>query len=412
MTYHRTIVAVISVCLGLASSLSTTRSLAEPADLERARGYFQAGAQAYAVGEFETAIQAFEQAYQLVPRPAVLFSIAQAERKQYFLDHKQAHLLRAIDFYRRYLADEPQALRKADAVQALSELEPLVATSVQPGPEKAEIPPPPSAVLPTRLMITSQTPGARISLDGAGEIPPPLIREIEPGEHTVQVVAAGHVTSARRVTAVKGALVTLDIALAEQMARLEVVARDGAQLSIDGRVQGLCPFPKPLELPAGSHLITVTKAGYIGVSREQVLTAGETTVFTAPMPRTWQQTTGLIMFGAAASALTTGIFFAVIAREQNGSAQSFLDARGHQTLSSTDLEQYESLRQDRNRLQAIAWASGGIAAALATAGTLMIVLDQGSVRTTDTGTKAARPTFDIQPTWASNFAGLQLRQDF
>jgi len=123
--------------------------------LDKAREYFQAGAQAYAVGEFAAATQAFEQAYQLVPRPAVLFSIAQAERKQYFLDHQPEHLHKAIGPYKRYLDEEPQSGRKSDAVQALSELEPLAVQTVRADVEAKPSPPTSSpALAPTRLMIT------------------------------------------------------------------------------------------------------------------------------------------------------------------------------------------------------------------------------------------------------------------
>ena len=115
---------LLSIC---SWSLVSNQVFAEDASVASAREYFRAGAQAYSVGEYGAAIQAFEQAYALAPRPAVLFSIAQAERRQYFLVRDQQHLRRAIDMFRQYLEEETQTARKADAVQALSELEPLLA---------------------------------------------------------------------------------------------------------------------------------------------------------------------------------------------------------------------------------------------------------------------------------------------
>ena len=73
-----------------------------PESVEQAKEYFRAGAQAYAVGQYQVALQAFEQAYALAPRPAVLFSMAQAERRQYFVDQKTEHLEKAIRMFREY----------------------------------------------------------------------------------------------------------------------------------------------------------------------------------------------------------------------------------------------------------------------------------------------------------------------
>jgi len=385
--------------------------------LTRARDYFQAGAQAYAVGEYATAIQAFEQAYQLVPRPAVLFSIAQAERKLYFLDRDPAHLKRAIELYRLYLSQEPQASRKDDAVQALSELEPIIVRT--PASESSTTGPSatPSAVAaPTRVMITSSTPEARIALDGSIDAFSPLIREVEPGPHTVRVWAPGFIDSERRIIAVKGDLVTVDVALAERPAKLVVVARRGALLSIDGRVEGECPFPKPIELTPGSHLITLTASGYVGYSTEQTFARGETAVVRAPMPRTAQRTAALMMFGGAASAMTAGAVFALFAHQQDNSARGFLDARGRQQFTEADLRQYNSTRLDHDRLQTAALASLGVGFALGLGGITLLALDSGTIRgpqaKKDHAGLGNRPRVTAAPALGPGFTGLGLRAEF
>ena len=380
---------------GVLFTLVALDANADDRALEQARQYFQAGAQAYAVGEFEAAIQAFEQAYQLVPRPAVLFSIAQAERKQYFLDHKAEHIRKAVELYRRYLNEESQTARKGDAAQALSELEPLVAHTAE-AETKPDQPVPVAAPMPTRLMITSQAEAASISIDDEPGASSPLIREVEPGEHRVRVTAPGYVDSERNVVAVKSALVTVDFGLTELPAKLIVVARDGALLSIDGRVQGECPFPKPIELSAGSHLVTLTLSGYVGVSREQQLERGQTTVVRAPMPRTLQRTTSLIMLGAAASAVTAGGVFAYFANQQQGSARDIADLRGKSQLSPSDMAQYNSNHQDRDRLRTAALVSVGIGAALGIGGALLIAFDSHAVEgppESDRKSSATRHTF-------------------
>ena len=403
--------SLLLVCASLV--LTGPNVCAQETTLDTAREYFQAGAQAYAVGEYAAAIQAFEQAYRLVPRPAVLFSIAQAERKQYFLDHELSHLIKAIDLYRKYLAQESHAGRKADAVQALSEVEPIVARS--PTPQSASSPDTTTGIVSsasTRLMITSSTPAAQIALDGDTDVDSPLIREVAPGKHQVRVTAPGFADTTRRVIAVKGDLVTIDISLVERPAQLVVMAREGALLSIDGRVQGACPFPKPLELSAGSHLITLTARGYVGLSTEQTLVRGETTVVRAPMRRTVQRTTALIMLGASASVVTAGAIFAGFAHQQSNSARGFLDARGHQQLLPDDLAQYNSAHNDRDRLNAMALAAFGVGAALAMGGLTLIALDPGTVdaaapnRDRSAQARTTAPRLTAVPTLAPGFAGL------
>ncbi len=409
MTHPQILRSARILLAGLALTLLVRVGRAEDSALDKAREYFQAGAQAYAVGEFAAATQAFEQAYQLVPRPAVLFSIAQAERKQYFLDHQSEHLRKAIGLYKRYLDEETQAARKSDAAQALSELEPLAAQIAAPEVEaKPNSPASNTASPPTRLMITSQAQDARIWLDNQPAIESPLIRQVDPGEHVVRVTAPGYEDSSRKVVAVNGAIITVDMALAERPAKLVVNAREGALLSIDGRVQGECPFPKPLELQAGSHLVTLTLSGFVGVSREQILVRGETTVVTAPMPRTRQRTVSYIMLGTAASAVTAGGVFTYFAFQQQSAAQAFLDAKGRAQLSSGEAAQYESTRIARDRLRMAAFTSVGIGAGLAIGGALLIALDGRTVENqTEQGVpKREGPTISAQPIAGPGVMGL------
>lgn len=405
--------------------LFAEHSLAEDASIAKAREYFQAGAQAYTLGEFGAAIQAFEQAYAIAPRPAVLFSMAQAERRLYFLSQEPTHLQRAVDMYRRYLAEETQAARKPDAVQALSELEPLLLRVASPSSkvapvagDAARLPPPTPTPSPTRVMISSPAQGAILSLDRQTPATSPLVREVEPGEHVVRIDAPGYRPAERRVIAVSGELVTVDVPLAEKPALLEVQAPADAQLSVDGRVQGRCPFPKPLELSPGNHLITVSKSGFIGIAREQNLVRGQTTVFTAPLRRSGQRTAAMYLLGASASALTTSLILGYIASNQSSAADSFLRLRGKRDLSAADLAEYSSARSDYDKIQSAAWLSAGVGVALGIAGLVLRNYDSGSVETVKSQEKPPQqgrqhePRLVTQPLLGKNFGGLSLNVAF
>lgn len=401
-------------CLGFGMWLGVAR--AQPSELARAKEYFRAGAQAYAVGEFAAAVQAFEQAYALVPRPAVLFSIGQAERRQYFLDHDRRHLERAVEMFRRYLEQDPQASRKVDAVQALSELEPLLAaTAAAPRLESERSSRP--APVPTRVMVYSAAPGARISLDGQPAIASPVVREVKPGKHTVRASAPGFVTAERTLLAIQGVLVSFDIALQEQPAKLTVKGPAGAELRIDGRVQGECPFPRPIELAPGKHLITLTKNGFDGVSREEQLARGESKIATIRMTRSGQRTAALVMLGASASGVVAGGVFTYFTFVQQASAQAFLDERGHAPLTPEDHQQYESSRLERDRLRLAAGLCLGAGVALGVGGTLLFLLDKGGVSAEkdkgreNTETRAAG-RWSVEPSAGVSELGLRVGTAF
>lgn len=411
----------------LVGLLVSQYALAEETNVVRAREYFRAGAQAYSVGEYGAAIQAFEQAYNVAPRPAVLFSIAQAERRQFFFTHDSEHLRRAVEMYRKYLNDEPQPARKTDAVQALSELEPMLAATATaesavgapPSPAAPNASPTPISISqPTRVMISSPVRNVTIALDGQFAGKSPLVREVNAGEHLVYVSAPGHLPTERRIIAVSGELVTMDVSLAEQPASLEVIAPRDAQLSIDGRVQGRCPFPKPIELAAGPHLITISKDGFVGIAREERLEAGRTTVIRASLQRSRQRTTAMFMVGASASALTAGGVFAYFSYKQEQAAQSFLDSRGRRELSADDRDLYNKTRLDRDRLRGAAWVSVGVGLGLGVTSALMWIYDGGSIKTIQNQEKLPSQShrqstrYLAQPLIGPGFAGFGIHGNF
>src|SRR5687767_7689921 len=83
----------------------------EPQVLE-AKKLFDAGRQAYEATDYLTAARAFAQAQELAPRPAIIFSMAQAYRQQYFLDRDLGHLRRAISLYDQYLQEVEKGGRR------------------------------------------------------------------------------------------------------------------------------------------------------------------------------------------------------------------------------------------------------------------------------------------------------------
>ena len=86
--------------------------------LDRARELYEQGASAYQAGDFDAAIAAFERAYAISGRAALLFNIAQAERLA-----GPTHCERALLAYQRYLRAEPDSSNAAEVQQRISEMQ-------------------------------------------------------------------------------------------------------------------------------------------------------------------------------------------------------------------------------------------------------------------------------------------------
>src|SRR5262249_10580393 len=114
-------------------SLQGAALAADP--VAEAKTYYDAGVRAYAAAQYAVAIEAFTEAYRLAPRESVLFSLAQAERRQYTVDRNQKHLRDAIAHFRQYLDAVPEGGRRADSVEALGELEAIASRLSPPSAE-------------------------------------------------------------------------------------------------------------------------------------------------------------------------------------------------------------------------------------------------------------------------------------
>lgn len=85
--------------------------------MQTARELYEQGASAYSAGNFEAAITAFERAYAVSGKAALLFNIAQAERLA-----GPEHCERALQAYQRFLREEPNASNVGEVDQRIGEM--------------------------------------------------------------------------------------------------------------------------------------------------------------------------------------------------------------------------------------------------------------------------------------------------
>ncbi len=118
------------------------------------------------------------------------------------------------------------------------------------------------------LSITTNPPGASVTVDGKYRGRTPLDADVPPGrEQSVQVFLDGYHPVQRKVTLASGEQSALALDLKPRLAALRIVADpDDAQLYIDGVAHGR--VGQTVELPARAHRIEARKAGYLSQQRQ------------------------------------------------------------------------------------------------------------------------------------------------
>jgi hypothetical protein len=347
-------------------------------DLAQSKSYFRAGASAYEMGDYAAAIQALDAAYRLTPLPAVAFSLAQAERRQYFVSRDRSHLERAIELYRTYLRAVETGGRRADATDALAQLEPLAALGAPADAAAGEAPD--AASERTRLMISSAVPHAQVSLDGAAPVAAPMIARVTPGVHRVVVSAKGYFPTERSVEAVPGELLPLELSLREQPASVTVGASPEADLHVDGAFMGRVGASRRIELSQGEHKLTLSRTGYEIARVNAQLAPGEARDIAVDLPKTNQRTTALTMFVGSGGALLVGMGLAGIAVDREDAARKIEVERAAGNVTPAQLADYDEAKRDRNRWRGIAATVFAASFAAGVTGLLLYLLDEPDLR--------------------------------
>jgi len=364
--------------LGLACWPASALAADSSSDLERAKESFKAGATAYAAGDYLAAIQALDAAYQLTPLPAIAFSLAQAHRRQYFVDHEREHLDRAIRLFRQYIELAPTGSRRADALDALSQLEPLAAA--QP-PASSPIASNPDATRAdvarrTRVLITTDAPSAELVLDGAPATSSPLIREVEPGKHHVRVTAPGFFPSVRELNAIPGELTLTPVPLRERPSTLGIWTSPDADIYIDGAYLSPGGDAVMVQLQSGKHRVAVGQKGHVVALREVTLLRGKQQNIRVTLEQTSQRITSQVLFVAGGLSLGASFVLSAFAIRAEGRAEDFLGDVQAKNVTAADLTSYNTSIDERDRFRLVTGVSLAASAGFFITGLFLHELDQ------------------------------------
>jgi hypothetical protein len=366
------VIARVAVLLALMGAPAFAQPAGKTSRAE-AEQFFRAGERAFKQNAFESAADMFERAYATLPLPAIAFSAAQAYRLQHALDGDPRKLKRAVELYEKYVAEDPKGKRVGDAAKILAELRPRL-DEIE---KKGKVGEMPAVRNATMIVVTTTTdiPDARLSIDGGAPEPLNVMREIKPGRHKIRVTAAGYFPFDEAREIIEGEVRPIEAELRPRPAVVRVRAAEGSQVSVNGRPAGVTPLVRPLELPPGRHLVTVTRRGHQPWSRELQVARGQAVELDAAPGRTGQRTVSYVVLGAAGLlALGAGVTYS-LSLVAASDADDLNDKRNREGLSRDEARAYDDAVDRREARLGNTWLLLGAGAAVATTGLLLYFMD-------------------------------------
>ena len=377
----------------------------DPGGREQAEQFFRAGERAFENNSFQSAAEMFERAYASLPLPAIAFSAAQAYRLQYALDADPSKLKRAVKLYEAYVSQDPKGKRVGDAAKILAELRPRLEEIER----KGKVDDMPAKSDATTIMVTTTTDvaGARMVIDGGKPEALNTMREIGPGRHKVVVSAPGYFAAERSKEVLRGVPNVVEIELKPRPAVVNVRADEGAQVSVNGRPAGVTPLVRPLELPPGKHLVTITRRGHRPWSREIQVKRGQRVDLDPAFSRTGQRTLAWGVLGISGAILVgAGVTFGMSIAAASD-ANDLNQKRESQGLSDPERIEYEDALDRRDARRTTTWILLGSSAAVATAGFLLYCMDNPRAEV-DT----SAPGLSVSASAGGDSLGLALNKTF
>jgi tetratricopeptide (TPR) repeat protein len=175
--------------------------ISSSSSIDAARARYDAGAAAYAAGQYQRAIQEFREADRIAPRPALSFNIARAY-------DKLGDEARALEFFRQYLRRDPNAKTATETRARITALEAVLqARGVQ------------------QLSVYSSPPGASLRIDDRLVGVTPWTGELAPGKHRLSLTAPGSSETTREIDLPRAEAMDVDMSLGPEQGGAPVPTR-------------------------------------------------------------------------------------------------------------------------------------------------------------------------------------------
>jgi hypothetical protein len=234
-------------------AVSALAARAHADDRDEARREFAAGQDADKRKDFQGAIVHYLRANDLFPHHFAIYNIAH--------DYEQLNQLReAAVWYERYLAASPDVTERGKVKRTMLELR----------------------ARPSKLAVTSQPAGARVTIDRAVVGTTPYAGVVRGGEHHVVVERDGQ-REERDITLEFGEPGELAITVGAAIGAngtLVVTGPAGAVVTVDGMAVGI--VPTQVTVAAGQHTVHVQASGFEPFDARPIVPAGDVARVDAP----------------------------------------------------------------------------------------------------------------------------------
>lgn len=402
----KSLLKAAAIATWLACSLPAPALAAD--DVEQAKAHFAIGVRAYEDKKFAVAIEAFEEAQRLAPRPANLFTIAQAYRRKYYIDRDTRDLAQAVSNYKQYIAADPNGPRVGEAAAALADLEPMaerLGATAAPAPRQVE-------KNVARILIAPSIAGATARIDGGPALEVPAGIEVQPGAHTVVVSAEGYADEQRQLALDPGESFALDIKMSEKPARLSIRGGAGVTLYVDGRPSGTTPLPTPVNVPAGRHVIALTQRGSLPVTQELDLRPGQDKTLEPAFSMSGVRQASIAFMSIGGAGLVAGAVMLGLTLREESEAKDIAARSGSENITGADADALDRAVERRDLYRGISLGTLAGGGAVALTGVLLFVLDDpspgaGSAAPTTEAPKPA-PAIEVLPSLGWNAGGVTI----
>ncbi|HVY29518.1 MAG TPA: carboxypeptidase regulatory-like domain-containing protein [Polyangiaceae bacterium] len=341
-------------------------------DNPTARQFFEIGAQAYAKGQYLLAIDAFEQAYALTERPGLLFSLAQANQRQFRISGDEKFLARAIDYCHKYLARVPEGGRHAEAQQQLRSLL-VVIERLHPGSTGTDASPTRTQIF-GRLLLSSSTPNAKLTVNGEPVEALPSALELPADNYKIVAEADGFERKEQELKITAGSSVPLNVELVALPSRFKLQGPAGAEVLLDGRPLGWLPLGEVQASP-GEHWVTVRSPGRETRDVRVRLQRGQTTQVAVKLATTFQRKMAWASAGLGAAAALSAGGLAIAALVHDQEAETLEERRQRGELTPLEARSLNSHVGARNDFKTAALVTGLGSAALLGAAAVLYFAD-------------------------------------
>jgi len=289
---------VFVVCAALCAAVLAVGgpALAQGADaLKKAQSAFDSAQLSYLQGKYDEAAQGFQDAYAARPFPQFLYNIGASFHMKGKSTSDVDSYQKAVDHYKKYLAEDPTASDKAKVEKAIGVLEAEIkrvkdAGTPPPGTGSAAPTVAPSAEVQQLgdvkvrglIVVESEPSNATIYLDDKRKGPyatTPWSGSLE-GEHKIIIEKRGYKIAEKTVSADPSKLFVLSAVMAQEdyLGWVEITSNvPGANIFIDDKSIGAVgKTPLSQNIKPGKHTFWVSTEGYDEYKEEVEVIAGET----------------------------------------------------------------------------------------------------------------------------------------